>query len=337
MRNVVWVSVVSLTSKEWSILIIGDTGRWHCDRLTFKSSLLEEGKRISAMKGWGESWFRVPWKNAPGLRELATVISEVVSNKYPSARYLQLAIEPRLARLPWNDLFRPIWKKAVVTPVIAIIPNFTWALVANQIDFEHGVRLLAADLQALTGEAPASDEMTAGFFRAVRKQLFSSRALLKEMYTSAVFVLARGAWNPDAKMTDVATLEGTIALKHETHTDLLDLGNYRVVVVYACRAGHVAQHFLGDLGGIPGVCLSLKTKLLVGPVAEISPRTVAVLHKHLANPNGPREIGLRYLQATLEDRGVAHFNLFGFANEETRVSNSARVDQSDPSILVSAF
>ena len=128
-------------------------------------------------------------------------------------------------------------------------------------------------------------------------------------------MLARGAWNSDAKMTDVSAPEGTIAIRHEKHTDLLDLGNHRIVVAYVCRAGHVAQHFLGDLGGIPGVCLSLKTRLLVGPVAEVSPSTVAVLHKHLADAKGPNEIAFRYLQAIKEDRSVAHFNLFGFANE----------------------
>jgi hypothetical protein len=72
---------------------------------------------------------------------------------------------------------------------------------------------------------------------------------------------------------------------------------------------------LGDLGGIPGVCLSLKTRLFVAPVAEVSPKTVAVLHKHLADAKGPSEIGLRYLQAIQKDPSVAHFNLFGFANE----------------------
>jgi hypothetical protein len=224
MENVVWVSVVSLTPKEWSVLMVGDDGRWHSNRLTFESSILDEGGHISAMKGCGESWFRVPWKPDGGLVELARAIGDVVSSRYPSARYLQLAIEPRLARLPWNDLFRPIWRKLAVAPVIAIVPNFTWALVANRMDHQHGVQLLAADEESLTGAAAGTDEITAGFFRRVREQLFSSRTLLKQIYSSGVFVLARGAWNPDTKMTDVSALEGTIALKHEKYTDLLDLG-----------------------------------------------------------------------------------------------------------------
>jgi hypothetical protein len=35
----------------------------------------------------------------------------------------------------------------------------------------------------------------------------------------------------------------------------------------------------------------------------------------LAAAKGPSEIGFRYLQAIQEDRSVAFFNLFGFANE----------------------
>jgi hypothetical protein len=306
---------VSLTPKECSVLMVGDNGRWHCDRLAFNSSILEEGRRVSAMKGWGESWFRVPWERDGGLQELARAVGEVISTKYSSARYLQLAIEPRLARLPWNDLFRPTWKSLGVAPVIAIVPNFSWALVANRMNHERKVVLLAANEEALTGDVVEYVEAPAGMFRTAREQLFTSRTVLNQIYSSAVFVLARGTWNSDAKMTDVSVPEGTIAIKHRKHTDLLDLGNHRIVVAYVCRAGHVAQHFLGDLGGIPGVCLSLKTRLLVGPVAEVSPQTVIVLHRHLADPKGPNEIGSRYLQAMQEDRSVAHFNLFGFANE----------------------
>jgi hypothetical protein len=315
MPEVVWVSLVSLTPSEWSVLMVGDKGRWHCDRLTFDSSILDEGKRLSDMKGWGESWFQVPWRSASGLWKLAQTIGEVVVTNYPTARYLHLAVEPRLARLPWNDLFRPIWKAQGMSPVIAIIPNFTWALVANRMDHERKVLLVAANEDALVGNAATGDEVAARLFCTAREQLLTSRSLLKQIYSSAAFVLARGAWNSDAKMAELEAPEGTIALKHEKNTDLLDLGKYRIVIAYACRAGHVAQHFLGDLGGIPGVCLSLRTRLLLGPVAEVSPTTVAVLHKHLADPKGPREIGFRYLQALREDRSVAHFNLFGFANE----------------------
>ncbi len=315
MNTAVWVSVVSLTPKEWSVLMVGDNGRWYCDRLEFGSSVLEEAGQMSAAKGWGEAWFRVPWKPDGGLPKLARMIAEAVATNYPSARYIHLAVEPRLARLPWNDLFRPVWKESGLSPVIAIIPNFTWALVANRIDHERKVLLLAANEEALAGESATNDEANGALFREVREQLMASRPLLKGIYSSAAFVLARGAWNPDAKMAELAAPGGTIALAHDHDTDLLDLGNYRNVFAYACRAGHVAQHFLGDLGGIPGVCLSLKTRLLVAPVAEVSPQTVAILHKHLADAKGPREIGLRYLQAIQEDRGVAHFNLFGFANE----------------------
>ena len=318
MPQVVWVSLVSLTPSEWSVLMVGDKGRWHCDRLNFDSSILDEGRRLSDMKGWGESWFRVPWRSATSLWKLAQAIGEVVATNYPTARYLHLAVEPRLARLPWNDLFRPIWKAQGVSPLIAIIPNFTWALVANRMDHERGVLLLAANEDALGGNAAADDDATATLFRTARERLLTSRALLKDIYSSAAFILARGAWNSDAKMAELAAPEGTISISHQKNTDLLDLGKYRIVVAYACRAGHVAQNFLGDLGGIPGVCLSLRTRLLIGPVAEVSPQTVTVLHKHLAEVNGPNEIGFRYLQAMQEDRSVSHFNLFGFANEPVR-------------------
>jgi len=57
-------------------------------------------------------------------------------------------------------LFRPVWKEFGASPVIAIIPNFTWALVTNRMDHERKVLLLAANEESLAGNAAANDQAT---------------------------------------------------------------------------------------------------------------------------------------------------------------------------------
>ncbi|MGP8200175.1 MAG: hypothetical protein ACLQU4_11815 [Limisphaerales bacterium] len=84
--------------------------------------------------------------------------------------------------------------------------------------------------------AARRDKATTKLLTTAREQLLASRAFLQDIYSSAAFVLARGAWNPEAKMAELSAQEGRIPLTHEKHTDLLNLGKYRVVVAYAPAA-----------------------------------------------------------------------------------------------------
>ncbi|MCX6925897.1 MAG: hypothetical protein NT154_22225 [Verrucomicrobia bacterium] len=315
--QVVLGSLVSLTPTEWSLLMVGGDRRWHWDRISFESDLLQEAASILSVKGWGAPGFTLPWQDYPGLRGLAQALGDAVKTNYPSVSYLELAVEPRLARLPWNELLKPIWGRLGIRPLVALIPNLTWPLVAQAKHYSPDVKLFVADENALTGHLSETPNQAAerSLFMAAGEQLRETKPLLERNYRSAAFVLGQGAWDQAGKMTVILAPSAPIELADEAQTDLLDLGQYRVVVAYACHGGHVAQHFLGDLGGIPGVCLSLRTRLFVGPPAEISLKIAAALHKHLADPNGPPEIGLRYLAAIKEEPSVAHFNLFGFANE----------------------
>jgi len=320
--QVAFASLVSLTPTKWSLLLVGGNGIWHYDVIDIgRNDALNEGAEVMSDKAWGTPWFQPWWGNTPGLNDLAKALGQVIKDKYPSARYLELAVEPQLAPLPWNDLVRPIWRRLGIQPVVALIPNLTWPLVAQAPFNSSGVKLFLADEQVLTSHLDESLDQatTRKVFLATREGIARTKRVLEENYTSAAFVLGLGTWNEERKVAVILGPTGPIELAHEARTDLLDLGEYRAVVTYACHGGHVAKHFLGDLSGIPGVCLSLKTRLFVGAVAEVLPKTVSVLHKHFADPHGPREIGLRYAAALNEDRSVARFNLFGFANEPARL------------------
>jgi hypothetical protein len=96
----------------------------------------------------------------------------------------------------------------------------------------------------------------------------------------------------------------------------LDMAAHRVLVVHSCHGGRVSHSFPSDLGGLPGISLSLGCHLFLAPVTEVPPDAALALHEELSRKDGPAEIGLRYINAIRRNSAAALYNLYGFANEK---------------------
>lgn len=291
------VSLVALGNGRWSILAI-NKDRLVSKRITLQN-LRENAKSIAQTY---KLWFRnikdrratrlgVPWGKE--FAELGNVLNSLIADLAPQARWIVFAVEPELAMLPWQDLFsRYVGKRLLVSLAPSVgWASFNYTQVHNRQGFHYRLSN-APDLHDL------------------RQQIDSSRSPLLAHKLSAAFVLGHGTLSDNGIPTIVANKGQPITL-----SEWISISEYRVAIVHSCFAGKVQHQFLGDMGGLPGMMLGLGCRLLCAPVAEVPVKTASILHKHLTQNDGPREIGLRYLAAIEDDPAVTVYNLYGFANE----------------------
>ncbi|HEV7589657.1 MAG TPA: hypothetical protein VGO40_16195 [Longimicrobium sp.] len=214
----------------------------------------------------------------------------------PESRWILLAVDPHLAGLPWQDLFRRVDERETI---VSLVPNFGWITGSY-----HRAWQSSSDGLALVMSDEDED------LRPLAERIRQDRPGISAQFGSAAIVLGHGVWKEDVPSVRI----GRSALTLEEWMRAVDR---RVCVVHSCYGGRADHRFLGDIGQLPGLALALGCRLFIAPVAEVPLAAATALHDHLVRANGPREIGLRYLEAIREHPAVALYNLYGFGNERT--------------------
>lgn len=238
---------------------------------------------------------------------LARAIVAAARRVNPTVGVIVLAASPRLSSQPWQYILRRLLGEGML---LSLIPSAGWLA---DVDLKGGfhdegrkevVRYWlseATDLQDVRGEIEKVAESAEG-------QLESGSVVLGHGG-----VPARGS-----PMVSLGSRQLDIL-------DWMDVGEARVAIVHACHGGVVSSDFSGDLGGAPGISLSMGCRLFVSPVVEVSPDTAVTLHRALVGRNAHGvAFGERYLRAIESDPRVALYNLHGLPTEG-RVSSRPTV------------
>jgi hypothetical protein len=237
---------------------------------------------------------RVPWHSS--LEKLGEAIVHLTSRRHPSRRWVALALEPDLASLPWASLLDAGARKLIVT----LMPSLSWF--ARAIDparhkedaTTRGVSIIISRDEDLS---------------LVASRIQRDTGLLRELIGSCGVVLGHG------RMTDKGGILVAAENGEVTVDRWLNLAGRRVLIVHSCHSGRVSQSFPSDLGGVPGLALSLGCRLFLAPVTEVPPGAAVALHDELVRQDGAPEIGLRYLAAIQNYPAASLYNMYGFANE----------------------
>jgi hypothetical protein len=96
------------------------------------------------------------------------------------------------------------------------------------------------------------------------------------------------------------------------------LAEHRVLIVHSCHSGRISHTLPSDLGGLPGLALSMGCHLFFAPITEVPHDAAIALHDEVVRHDGPAELGLRYRAAVRRNAAVALYNLYGFANEKVK-------------------
>jgi hypothetical protein len=251
----------------------------------------------------------IPWHSS--LRKLSSTIVQLVERMDPACRWLVLALEPDLASLPWTYM---VSSSGARNLVVSLVPSLSWLAKAieHTYDTESVTETLALKISCETD------------LSAVAERIKRDAGTLRRLTGSCGIVLGHGQ-KTDSGIPAVTMGSGVISLE-----EWLNLAAHRVLVVHSCHSGRVSQSLPSDLGGLPGVALSIGCRVFIAPVTEVSPGAAIALHDELAREEGPVEIGLRYLAATQRHSHTSLYNIYGLANEPLNCAAQGRPDLSEP-------
>jgi hypothetical protein len=315
----VCISIVRLESDRLHLLACGRNRegevRWVSDTVNGEGETSVRGlsERLGRLQRACREWLE-PDEN--GLDELhidwgtpfenlCLRISAIAKSLSTDCRWLMLAVDAELAALPWQDLFRRFWNDDAPV-LVSLVPSFGWAALSHERkcaypdDYRRELST-ATDLARLQARLP---DLTTLRFR-IRDAFQAAPWLFNE-----TAIIAGHGKTSVSGFPLIEVADGIL-----TEEDWIELSDYRIVVLHSCFGGHVTPSYLGDLGGLVGLTLGGQTKLLCAPVAEVPVEAAIKLHEHHGKEDGPREFGLRYMEALKENPAVGLYNLYGLPTE----------------------
>jgi hypothetical protein len=324
----VCISIVRLESDRLHLLACGRNRegevRWVSEQVNGEgeTSVVGLSERLGRLKQTCSEWLE-PDEN--GLAELhidwgtpfenlCLRISAVAKDLSADCRWLMLAVDAELAALPWQDLFRRFWDGG--TPVlVSLVPSFGWASLCHERECAYPDdyrRELSTVIDRARLQAGLPDLNTLRF--RIRDAFQAAPWLFNE-----TAIIAGHGKTSESGFPLIEVANGIL-----TEEDWIELSDYRIVILHSCFGGHVTPGYLGDLRGLIGLTLGGQTKLLCAPVAEVPVEAAIKLHEHHGKADGPREFGLRYLNALKENPAVGLYNLYCLPTERVGKTSRAR-------------
>jgi hypothetical protein len=308
-RDFVFASVTLLgyRADEFSIVVFRSSGLGFVDRLKDASwHLIREAKAVASIQ---TQYSKIAWPECSGLEAVAAKILEGAAALRLEPSWILLAIEPGMARVPWQDLLRRLGFRGGV----ALIPSAEWLVRVTGATHRRSPHESVEVIVPLDADRFAA--LPAGGYDVTAAELCNEigndLGRLRKNFDDAIFALGHGTWDPARHLT----------LFHEsaepTEGDLLapnlaKLSDKEIVVIHACSAGRVVLKTLGDFDGLAAACLARRTRAFLAPVAKVSAKTAQTLHRHLvATTTPPTALGERYLAALEEDPRVALYTYYG--------------------------
>ena len=208
-----------------------------------------------------------------GLDKLRRAVVDKSLAAGSSGRWLLLAIDPLLATLPWQALLRPVFRSLchdALDWVVSLVPSFSWVVAEHQKQrwFSDRPTFIKSDLEKLV--RPYSNDCekqnyAQTTFAKLHSLMAKHEELSKQHSMGWAVVLGHGMWQNG--FTTIEANEGPITI--EQWMDLAQ--SHRIIVIHSCYGGHVGEHLLGDLAGIPGIALQIGSRLVCAPSFEVSP------------------------------------------------------------------
>lgn len=300
----VCASIVSMSNSRTSLVVINPSGHisW---KLIPKEGLHDYAEHlmgfmppsISEITSGGPL---LPWGE---FFSLCKIIHEEADRVAPGYSWLMLSVDPILARLPWQDLFRSSAPRKNI--VVSLTPSLSWAAMNYK-------RKSPTPLREMRNWLSSDPKLTD-----TRKEMLNTlqRACLPA--SSSLFViLGHGLIGKnDMPAIKVDGIEDGMQLSTD---DWILVSEYKIVILHSCHTGFMPSNSTGDFSGVAGLLLGLGCRVICAPVTEVSQRCALVLQKHLMHAEGLKEVGARYLSAVREDPEVALYNIYGFADEPIR-------------------
>jgi hypothetical protein len=300
------IALLGIHAEEFSLLGIKGSGPAFADRVKHETwHLIGQAKEVAAVE---THYLRVAWPDCPGLEAIAAKILEASDALRARPEWLLLAVEPGLARVPWQDLLRRLG----FTGGVALVPSAEWLIRATHPRFQRAMEdttevIVPVDAQRFASMPDGRHDQAA---LELCRELRDDLGQLRKNFRNAVFALGHGRWDRARKLTLVheysSAEEGEFAARN-----LAKFSTKEIVVLHACSGGHVVLKTLGDYDGLAAACLAGLTRAFLAPITKVAAETALCLHRHFAAPTPHESLGSRYLAALREDPRVALYTFYG--------------------------
>lgn len=299
---------------------------------------------VEQVVGGSEFWFRSPavpfadqvdWR--PRLHELADRIMDLAAECDATARVLVLALEPLLAELPWQHLLcsRAATRRTemamrdaeAATSLLASIVPSTSTITIQQPDdggIEKGIRTV------LSREGDEGDE-------AIRKVVKVTEDTIKawrDTDASACVLVGHGLRREGSPLPGLRLGGGQ---ELTTIDDWMGVMRSRHMLLHCCHSGTTEPIFMHELGGVPGIGLSLGVETFLAPVCEVRFSISEALQRSIFSGLGGTEIGIQYMNAICKNTGVCLYNIYGNPYEVFLKSQDSVLSSQKTAILQSSW
>jgi hypothetical protein len=282
----IFASVLQLDADQFHILV-SDGKRRSSDRpvVVARSSraieeLLADFRIWSADLGY---FLRGP------LAELSERVAELVRSLNSSARWIILALDPALARLPVQLLFGP----ELSGYVLSLVPSLGWAPLV------HGRDQTASADVILDANDRALDEAS--------KRIITHTREGSRQGAHATSFLAHGVRQTDGASIPEVRIKGRIASPEK----ILGSIGAQLTLFHVCHAAHAVDAPFGDPGGIPSLAFGRGCRAFLAPVVYVTVETAERLSAAILTMADAGTIGDRYNAAVKAHPQCALYNLYG--------------------------
>jgi hypothetical protein len=253
-------------------------------------------------------WFRwrrgntsshVPWGEGAFLSLRDEIVALAREN---GARWIMLAIEPRLSALPWQHLFSHSQGFSRLTSeplLVTIVPNMGWGPLLDRNPFRG---------------MPVLRELVCQSNDPVIEKARSVLNALKKNHPIPPFnlgvVLGHGYWPERAGRLP----EIVISNKKLEAEDWLEVANCQIIVLHSCWSGTAAEATQWAEGALV-VHLLGPSRAVVAPVGEVPVMAMEAMHREFVGGVANETLGERYLRALTREPSVSLYTIFGLGSE----------------------
>ena len=243
-------------------------------------------------------WFRggegITWWS--GLEAIAHTVVDLVSECDAGARVLFLAVDPVLAGLPWQALIgHSARSRTRDAYLVSVVPNLGIACMnGRNSEFQSGIGLNISS---------ETDQAITDIARKIKQTVPLCPVKNVSVRVVAGHGFARDAGHPTGLRLGMAGEISGI-------DDWITLLDRRHMILHVCHSGQAAPIFMGEMGGVPGIALSLGAEAIVAPITEVASSAACVLQECLFDGSSDC-LGAAYLRAVARDPSISLYTLYG--------------------------
>lgn len=254
-------------------------------------------QEIEIFKSEAPFWFQYEEESepswGPALIRIGKEIVSLVDAENGATKFLLLAVGSKFAQLPLQHLINQITKSKRI--IVSIIPNFSSHILEDSYQsVEPGKLVLSSE----------SDQPILEINNVITQS--TNEVTLNE---NGITILTAHGDRASDDLLPRATIGSDSEIVNSQ--DWIDTLGSRIAIFHCCNSGNSSRSYMAEMGGAPGLALSVGTKSFLGPVSEVASNAACTLQQELFRSPSNTNIAQAYMKAIEKNPECQLYNLYG--------------------------